>query len=132
LQIQETFEDFDEAGEGEIGTDDLDVVMKSLGLDCTEEELANMIAEVDVDGGGTLDFPEFLLMMCDKMAGPSDLTVATRPTTVSLTTRLNSGLSLLSSDASPSFLRSWKKKQYKPLRPSTRPQRRGKRRDGWK
>ena len=46
-----------------------------LFLQCTEVELKGMIDEVDVDGGGTIDFPEFLLMMCDKMAGPSELTV---------------------------------------------------------
>jgi len=31
--LKETFEDFDEAGEGEIGTDDLGAMMATLGLE---------------------------------------------------------------------------------------------------
>merc|ERR1712100_993669 len=33
----------------------------------TEAELADMINEVDADGNGTIDFPEFLTMMARKM-----------------------------------------------------------------
>ncbi|KAF8652896.1 hypothetical protein AX16_004084 [Volvariella volvacea WC 439] len=40
--------------------------MHSLGQDPTEEELKEMVAEVDVDGNGTIDFNEFLQMMAHK------------------------------------------------------------------
>jgi len=75
LLLKETFQDFDAEGEGEIGTDDLGAVMKTLGMECTESELQAMIDDVDADGSGTIDFPEFLLMMCDKMAPSSELTI---------------------------------------------------------
>ena len=42
-------------------------VMRSLGQNPTEAELQDMINEVDADGNGTIDFPEFLTMMARKM-----------------------------------------------------------------
>lgn len=41
--------------------------MRSLGQNPTESELQDMINEVDADGNGTIDFPEFLTMMARKM-----------------------------------------------------------------
>ena len=41
--------------------------MRSLGQNLTEEELQDMINEVDADGNGTIDFPEFLNLMARKM-----------------------------------------------------------------
>ena len=41
--------------------------MKSLGQNPTEAELQDMINEVDADGNGTIDFPEFLTLMVRKM-----------------------------------------------------------------
>ena len=43
--------------------------MRSLGQNPTEAELQDMINEVDADGNGTIDFPEFLTMMARKMTG---------------------------------------------------------------
>jgi len=40
--------------------------MRSLGQNPTETELQDMINEVDTDGNGTIDFPEFLTMMAMK------------------------------------------------------------------
>jgi Ca2+-binding EF-hand superfamily protein len=49
------------------GTDaDRGVVMRSLGQNPTEAELQDMINEVDADGNGEIDFPEFLTMMARK------------------------------------------------------------------
>lgn len=41
--------------------------MRSLGQNPTEAELQDMVNEVDADGNGTIDFPEFLTMMARKM-----------------------------------------------------------------
>jgi calmodulin len=41
--------------------------MRSLGQNPTEAELQDMINEVDADGNGEIDFPEFLTMMARKM-----------------------------------------------------------------
>lgn len=41
--------------------------MRSLGLNPTERDLAVMINEVDSNGNGSIDFPEFLTMMARKM-----------------------------------------------------------------
>merc|ERR1712188_198769 len=54
-------------GDGNITTKELGTVMRSLGQNPTEQELKDMIDEVDTDGNGTIDFPEFLSMMARKM-----------------------------------------------------------------
>lgn len=41
--------------------------MRSLGQNPTEAELQDMVNEVDADGNGTIDFPEFLSLMARKM-----------------------------------------------------------------
>lgn len=43
-------------------------VCSSLGQNPTEAELQDMINEVDADGNGTIDFPEFLTMMVRRTA----------------------------------------------------------------
>ena len=47
--------------------------MRSLGQNPTEAELQEMINEVDADGNGTIDFPEFLNLMARKMKVPLSL-----------------------------------------------------------
>ena len=41
--------------------------MRSSGKNPTEAELQDMINEVDADGNGTIDFPEFLSLMARKI-----------------------------------------------------------------
>ena len=54
-------------GDGTITTKELGTVMRSLGQNPTEAELQDMINEVDADGNGTVDFPEFLTLMSREM-----------------------------------------------------------------
>ncbi|KFQ57290.1 Calmodulin, striated muscle, partial [Pelecanus crispus] len=58
---------FDRDGDGCITTKELGTVMRSLGQNPTEAELQDMVGEVDADGSGTIDFPEFLSLMARKM-----------------------------------------------------------------
>uniref|UniRef100_A0ABD2W5H5 EF-hand domain-containing protein n=1 Tax=Trichogramma kaykai TaxID=54128 RepID=A0ABD2W5H5_9HYME len=66
-EFKEAFSLFDKDGDGTITTKELGTVMRSLGQNPTEAELQDMINEVDADGNGTIDFPEFLTMMARKM-----------------------------------------------------------------
>lgn len=61
-QLQEMFELYDEDGSGAIDKAELAQLMATLGYDLTDEELSAMIAEVDADGDGDIDYNEFLAM----------------------------------------------------------------------
>ncbi|KAL0383364.1 UNVERIFIED_CONTAM: Calmodulin-1/11/16 [Sesamum calycinum] len=65
VHVQEMIESVFE--KGCITTKELGTVMRSLGQNPTEAELQDMINEVDADGNGTIDFPEFLNLMARKM-----------------------------------------------------------------
>ena len=85
-EAEEAFSLFDKDGDGSITIKELGTVMRSLGAllpihlrplvlvlsntllgqNPTEAELRDMIDEVDADGNGEIDFPEFLTMMFRK------------------------------------------------------------------
>lgn len=46
---------------------ELSMMIKSLGLRATENELHEMISEVDANGSGAIEFEEFLSLMAKKM-----------------------------------------------------------------
>ena len=56
----------DQDGSGAISSKELLGVMRAMGQNPTEDELNNMVLEVDLDGNGTIEFPEFLEMMKQK------------------------------------------------------------------
>jgi len=66
-EIKEAFDLFDIDGSGTIDARELNVAMRALGFEMTPEQINQMIAEVDKDGSGTIDFDEFVHMMTDKM-----------------------------------------------------------------
>lgn len=41
--------------------------MRALGFEPKKEEIKKMVADIDKEGSGTIDFPEFLNMMTQKM-----------------------------------------------------------------
>ncbi|KAG8458016.1 hypothetical protein KFE25_007223 [Diacronema lutheri] len=72
---REAFQKFDRDGSGAIDSFELRATLQSMGQQPTDEELFDMIAEVDADGSGEIDFPEFLKVMIaqkEKQAAASD------------------------------------------------------------
>lgn len=65
--FKEAFTVFDRNQDGSINTKELSTVMRSLGQNPTDAEVQDMINEVDVDGSGAIEFPEFCVMMVKKM-----------------------------------------------------------------
>ncbi|KAI4330619.1 hypothetical protein MLD38_028892 [Melastoma candidum] len=66
-EIKEAFELFDTDGSGTIDAKELNVAMRALGFEMTEEQIHQMIADVDKDGSGAIDFDEFVHMMTAKI-----------------------------------------------------------------
>ncbi|KAL9234993.1 hypothetical protein vseg_009799 [Gypsophila vaccaria] len=66
-EIKEAFELFDTDGSGTIDAKELNVAMRALGFEMTEEQITQMIADVDKDGSGAIDFDEFCHMMTAKI-----------------------------------------------------------------
>lgn len=62
---------FDVDSSGSIDYRELKAAMKALGVVVDKNELKKMITDVDADGSGSVEFPEFLQMMTAKM-GSSD------------------------------------------------------------
>merc|ERR1712227_192006 len=52
---------------GSIDYRELKAAMRALGFEVKKEELRKMIADIDNDGSGTIEFTEFLEMMTGKM-----------------------------------------------------------------
>ena len=59
LKIKQTFDIFDRDGSGSIDLQELDKVLSTLGQNITELELQNLVAQLDKDGDGQIDFDEF-------------------------------------------------------------------------
>ncbi|XP_060063077.1 uncharacterized protein LOC132543579 [Ylistrum balloti] len=66
-EFREAFSLFDKDGDGSIPTAELGTVLRALGQNPSASELKQMINEVDQDGDGTVDFPEFLVLLVRKM-----------------------------------------------------------------
>ena len=60
LQCREAFERFDKDGSGTIDAWELKETLKAMGQNPTDEEVFQMLSQVDDDGSGSIEFPEFL------------------------------------------------------------------------
>lgn len=65
-EFAEAFKLFDKDLDGRITSNELGIVMRSLGQRPTDQELKNMVTIVDQDGNGTIEFNEFLNLMSRK------------------------------------------------------------------
>lgn len=63
-ELREAFKVFDKSGCGYICASDIRAILQCLGEDLTEEEIDEMIAEVDIDGDGRIDYDEFIACVC--------------------------------------------------------------------
>ena len=66
-ELREAFTLFDKDGDGTITVGELGTVIRSLGVEPSEEELQQMLDDADADGNGIIDFPEFLTLMASKL-----------------------------------------------------------------
>jgi centrin-1 len=68
MEIKEAFDLFDSDKSGEIDTEELKSALKNLGIDAKNQTLTNMMADLDKDNSGQIDFEEFIDMMTAKMS----------------------------------------------------------------
>lgn len=66
-EIREAFNLFDTDGSGSIDPKELKAAMQSLGFEAKNQTIYQMIADIDKDGSGSIEFDEFLDMMTAKM-----------------------------------------------------------------
>ena len=67
-EIKDAFDLFDTSGSGTIEPKELKVALRALGMEPSKDEIANLVARVDKDNSGTVDFHEFLAIMIQKMS----------------------------------------------------------------
>jgi centrin-1 len=68
LEIKEAFDLFDTDGSGTISTEELRKALQNLGIDARNQTLLNMMADLDKDRSGSIDFDEFISMMTAQMS----------------------------------------------------------------
>ncbi|ETO13322.1 calmodulin 2-like protein [Reticulomyxa filosa] len=72
-QLKEAFTFFDHDNDGGISTQEIGHVMKTVGLEITDEELKDIMNDLDEDRDGHMNFDEFVLMMDRRMSVASQL-----------------------------------------------------------
>ena len=65
--FRDAFKTFDTDEDGYLSFKELADLLISLGVPVTKEELTEITNEVDIEGNGTIDFKEFILLMARKM-----------------------------------------------------------------
>merc|ERR1712119_266203 len=54
-------------GDGSVDSSQVSSIVKAIGQNPSEAEIQDMVNQVDKDGTGSIDFPEFLMMMALKV-----------------------------------------------------------------
>lgn len=62
-ECHQAFSLFDKNGDGSISASELGSVMRALGSNPSEEDVAGLISRLDIDGNGTIEFNEFMALM---------------------------------------------------------------------
>lgn len=63
---REAFANYDKNGDGTIDENELMYVMRSLGENPSEDQMAYIMHEMDTDANGVIDFEEFLIAMAER------------------------------------------------------------------
>ncbi|KAG3220822.1 hypothetical protein PC129_g8429 [Phytophthora cactorum] len=71
-QMKQQFTDFDTSGDGSIAASELIVLMESMGITTTLEEVQELIDKVDENRSGELEYPEFVRLVSDIRRGDGD------------------------------------------------------------
>uniref|UniRef100_A0A7S1JGZ9 EF-hand domain-containing protein n=1 Tax=Eutreptiella gymnastica TaxID=73025 RepID=A0A7S1JGZ9_9EUGL len=66
-EIKQAFDLFDTDGSGKIDAKEIKVALRALGFEPKKEEMTKIIADVDRDGSGQVDFNDFLDLLVKKM-----------------------------------------------------------------
>lgn len=61
--FRDCFNEYDQDRGGNISTEEFGRVMRKTNPSVSDEEVAKIISEVDLDGDGTINFDEFITMM---------------------------------------------------------------------
>ena len=65
--FRDAFKTFDTDEDGYLSLKELGDLLIDLGVPVTKDELTEMTNEIDIEGNGTIDFKEFILLMARKM-----------------------------------------------------------------
>ncbi|KAB2001564.1 hypothetical protein ERO13_D11G003000v2 [Gossypium hirsutum] len=68
-ELHEAFDLYDQDKNGLISAEELHLVLNRLGMTCSVEKAVKMVASVDADHDGNINFEEFRKMMSDSKAG---------------------------------------------------------------
>ncbi|XP_069118558.1 calmodulin-like isoform X2 [Argopecten irradians] len=71
-EYREVFDVYDKNKDGVIEAKELEKVMRDLGQNPSTDEIIERISEGDINGDGTIDFQEFLLMMAKRRKCPKN------------------------------------------------------------
>merc|ERR1712168_906050 len=63
VEVKEAFRGLDKEGKGGIHTDVIKEILQKLDDTLTEDDLRDLIAEIDSDGSGWVDYDEFKALM---------------------------------------------------------------------
>lgn len=67
-EYQDAFSALDTDHDGFIRSSQLGQILRAIGENPTDAEVQDMINEIDSDGNGSIEFPEFLRMMANKVS----------------------------------------------------------------
>eukprot|EP01083_Nonionella_stella_P136817 416473_1 len=62
-ELKQAFALLDKDGNGTVEPEEIGAIMKKLGLDLSTDEITDIMASLDENGDGVMDFDEFIIMM---------------------------------------------------------------------